>query len=138
MPLLMTFIVKTTFLTALPSTSWRENLFTGLLQLSTPSLECHYLLISTHPSDELDIDFTYCQGAPYLLMKMTTVKFQAIRAFNRIIHHNKNNLIPYKCSPNDIINGIEKVLNIICEVSKSAMSMLTMNLLSWTITSWHI
>jgi len=41
-------------------------------------------ILKTHPSDSLNIDFLYCQGAPYLLMKTAVIKFQAIQSFNRI------------------------------------------------------
>ena len=70
-------------------------------------------ILKTHPSDDLDIDFLYVQGAPYLLMKSAKIKFQAIQSFNRISKRNKKTLrITYKRGPNDIINGIEKVLTV--------------------------
>ena len=49
-------------------------------------------------------------------MKTKLIKFQAIQAFNRISRRtdrNNNHRISYKRGPNDIINGLEKVLNII-------------------------
>jgi hypothetical protein len=73
-------------------------------------------ILKTHPTDSLDIDFMYCQGAPYLLMKTQVIKFQAIQSFNRIIRiiqHNNSRRITYKRCPTDIINGIEKVLGLI-------------------------
>jgi hypothetical protein len=70
------------------------------------------IILKTHPTDVLDIDFMYCQGAPYLLMKTNKIKFQAIQSFNRISRRKKNTQrITYKRGPNDIINGVEKVLN---------------------------
>jgi hypothetical protein len=70
-------------------------------------------ILQTHPKDELDIDFCYIQGAPYLLIKSAVFKFQAIMTFNRIsriITKGKNKRITYKRGPNDIIKGIEKVI----------------------------
>ena len=37
-----------------------------------------------HPTDELDIDFLYTQGAPYVLSKTHKVKFQSVQCFNKI------------------------------------------------------
>ena len=72
-------------------------------------------ILKTHPSDDLDIDFMYVQGAPYLYMKTTTIKFQAIQSFNKISRKDKKNIkrITYKRGPKDIINSVEKVLGII-------------------------
>ena len=69
------------------------------------------LIQETHPSDNLDIDFLYCQGAPYLLIKSTTIKFQAIQTFNRISKSQKKGVrrVTYKRGPSDIIKGAEKV-----------------------------
>ena len=70
-------------------------------------------ILKTHPTDNLDIDLMYCQGAPYLLMKTAVVKFQAIQSFNRlsqIIQRSNLHRIVYKRGPTDIINGIKKVL----------------------------
>ena len=84
------------------------------VNISRP-IECVLLpphILKTHPSDSLDIDFMYCQGAPYLLMKTQVTKFQAIQSFNRIsriIQRTNSRRITYKRGPNDIINGIEKV-----------------------------
>ena len=57
------------------------------------------IILKTHPNDEIDIDFLYVQGAPYLLMKASTIKFQAIQAFNRISKRIKRNQIKitYNC-----------------------------------------
>jgi hypothetical protein len=58
----------------------------------------------------------YCQGAPYLLMKTSVIKFQAIQSFNRvsrIIQRTNTRRITYKWGPADIINGIEKVLGLL-------------------------
>ena len=72
------------------------------------------LIQETHPSDNLDIDFLYCQGAPYLLIKSTTIKFQAIQTFNRISKSQKEGArrVTYKRGPSDIIKGVEKVINL--------------------------
>ena len=73
-------------------------------------------ILKTHPTDNLDIDFMYCQGAPYLLMKTAVVKFRAIQSFNRvsrIIQRSNSRRITYKRGPMDIINGIEKVLGLL-------------------------
>ena len=71
------------------------------------------MILKTHPSEDLDIDFFYVQGAPYLFFKSTKIKFQANQAFNRISKRNKKTTrITYKRGPSDIINGIEKVLNV--------------------------
>ena len=74
-------------------------------------------ILKTHPSESPDIDFMYCQGAPYLLMKTAVIKFQAIQTFNRIsqiIQGTNSCRITIKRGPNDIINGIEKVLGLLC------------------------
>ena len=72
------------------------------------------LIQETHPSDNLDIDFLYCQGAPYLLIKSTTIKFQAIQTFNRISKSQKEGArrVTYKRGPSDIIKGVEKLINL--------------------------
>jgi hypothetical protein len=71
------------------------------------------IILKTHPSDDLDIDFLYVQGAPYLLMKSAKIKFHATQAFNRISKRTKKTLrTTYKRGPQDIINGIEKVLTV--------------------------
>ena len=67
------------------------------------------MILKTHPSEDLDIDFFHVQGAPYLFFKSTKIKFQATQAFNRISKRNKKSTrITYKRGPSDIINGIEK------------------------------
>jgi len=50
----------------------------------------------------------------YLIMKSTKIKFYATKAFNRSISKHKKNILrtTYKRGPKDIINGIEKVLNV--------------------------
>jgi hypothetical protein len=71
------------------------------------------IILKTHPSDDLDIDFLYVQGAPYLLMKSAKIKFHATQAFNRVSKRKKKTLrTTYKRGPQDIINGIEKVLTV--------------------------
>jgi hypothetical protein len=71
------------------------------------------IILKTHPSDDLDVDFLYIQGAPYLLMKSTKIKFHATQAFNRISKRKKKTIrTTYKRGPQDIINGIEKVLTV--------------------------
>ena len=71
------------------------------------------IILKTHPSDDLDVDFLYVQGAPYLLMKSTKIKVHATQAFNRISKRKKKTLrTTYKRGPQDIINGIEKVLTV--------------------------
>jgi hypothetical protein len=71
------------------------------------------IILKTHPSEDLDIDFFYVQGAPYLIIKSTTIKFHATQAFNRIsTRDKKTSRTTYKRGPQDIINGIEKVLTI--------------------------
>jgi len=42
------------------------------------------IVLKAYPSDALDVDFMYVQGAPYLLMKSTKVKFHATQTFNCI------------------------------------------------------
>ena len=71
------------------------------------------IILKAHPSDDLDIDFMYVQGAPYLLMKSNKIKFHATQTFNRIsTRKKKTQRITYKRGPQDIINGIEKVLTV--------------------------
>ena len=72
------------------------------------------LIQETHPSDNLDIDFLYCQGAPYLLIKSTTIKFQAIQTFNQISKSQKKGArrVTYKRGLSDIIKVVEKVINL--------------------------
>ena len=71
------------------------------------------IILKTHPTDSIDVDFLYCQGAPYLLIKSHLIKFQGILAFNRISKRNKKtSRITYKRGPKDIIIGIEKVLTV--------------------------
>jgi len=50
------------------------------------------IILKAHPSDDLDVDFMYVQGAPYLLMKSTKVKFHATQTFNRISTRKKKTL----------------------------------------------
>ena len=66
----------------------------------------------TLAKDNLDIDFLYCQGAPYLIMKSTTIKFQAIQTFNRISRSQKKGARrnTYKRGPSDILEKVEKSL----------------------------
>jgi hypothetical protein len=65
-----------------------------------------------HPTDELDIDFLYIQGARYLLTKSKSIKFQSIQSFNRISKRNKSTgRITYKRGPKAIIAGLKKVLD---------------------------
>ena len=73
------------------------------------------IVLQTHPSEDLDLDFLYVQGAPYLFIKSVSIKFQAILAFNKINRITKRNQrkVTYKRSPSDIINGIEKVLRLL-------------------------
>ena len=71
------------------------------------------IILKTHPSEDLDIDFFYVQGAPYLFIKSTKIKFHATQAFNRISKRKtKTTRTTYKRGPKDIINGIEKVLTV--------------------------
>ena len=42
------------------------------------------IILKTHPSEDLDVDLLYVQGAPYLFIKSTKIKFHATQAFNRI------------------------------------------------------
>jgi hypothetical protein len=71
------------------------------------------IILKTHPSEDLDIDFFYVQGAPYLFIKSTKIKFHATQAFNRISKRKtKTTRTTYKRGPTDIINGIEKVLTV--------------------------
>jgi hypothetical protein len=71
------------------------------------------IIMKTHPSDDLDIDFLHVQGAPCLLMKSTKFHFHATQAFNRISERKKKTLhTTYKRGPQDIINGVEKVLTV--------------------------
>ena len=71
------------------------------------------IIIKTHRSEDIDIDFLYVQGAPYLFIKSTKIKFHATQAFNRISKRNKKTTrTTYKRGPKDIINGIEKVLTV--------------------------
>jgi hypothetical protein len=70
-------------------------------------------ILKTHPSEDLDIDLFYVQGAPYLFIKSTKIKFHATQAFNRISKRKmKTTRTTYKKGPKDIINGIEKVLTV--------------------------
>ena len=74
------------------------------------------ITLEAHPTDILDIDFMYCQGAPYLLMRTKSIKFQAIQIFSRIskkINNTKSQRITYKRGTSDIIHGIEKILELI-------------------------
>ena len=72
------------------------------------------VILKTHPSEDLDIDFLYAQGATYLFInKSTKIKFHATQAFNRISKRTKKTTrTTYKRGPKDIINGIEKVLTV--------------------------
>ena len=71
------------------------------------------IILKSHPNEDLDIDFMYVQGAPYLLIKSVTIKFQAILAFNRISRKHKNKLkITYKRGPKDILRGVEKIISL--------------------------
>jgi len=47
------------------------------------------VIFKTHPSEDLDIDSFYVQGAPYLFFKSIKIKFQATQAFNHISKRNK-------------------------------------------------
>jgi len=68
-------------------------------------------LLKHYPTDELDIDFFYIQGAPYLLTKSKSIKFQSIQSFNRISKRNRSTgRITYKCDTNAIVAGLYKVL----------------------------
>ena len=72
------------------------------------------IILKTHPTDVLDIDFMYCQGAPYLFMKTTSIKFQAIQCFSRISKRVKRTQrTTYKRGLTDIIAGVEKVLGVL-------------------------
>jgi len=62
-----------------------------------------------HPTDELDIDFLYDQGAPYLLLKTQKIKFQSVQCFHKVSNKKKHK-ITYKRGPTDIINGVKKVI----------------------------
>ena len=73
------------------------------------------VILETRPSEALDIDFFYVQGAPYLIIKSVSIKFQGILAFNKINRITKQNQrkVTYKRGPSDIINGIEKILRLL-------------------------
>ncbi|GFH62209.1 hypothetical protein CTEN210_18685 [Chaetoceros tenuissimus] len=66
-------------------------------------------LVKHHPTEELDTDFMYVQGGPYLVTKGQGTKFRAIQSFNRISKRDKNGKIQYKRGPTAVINGIKKV-----------------------------
>ena len=66
-------------------------------------------LFEHHPDDELDIDFLYIQGAPYLLSKTHKIKFQAVQCFNKISNKVKERTT-YKRGPKEIIAGLKKVI----------------------------
>jgi hypothetical protein len=71
------------------------------------------IILKTHLLEDLDIDFLYVQGAPYLFIKSTKIKFHATQALNRISKRKtKTTRSKYKRGPKDIINGIEKVLTV--------------------------
>ena len=83
-----------------------------------PRVELPLPLLKHHPSDELDIDFLYIQGAPYLLTKTRKIKFQSVQCFNRISSTIKSKpksqqqRITYKRGPKEIIAGIKKVIDL--------------------------
>ena len=72
------------------------------------------IILKTHPSEDLDVNSFYVQGAPYLFIyKSIKIKLHATQAFNHISKRNKKTTrTTYKRGPNDIINGIEKVLTV--------------------------
>ena len=72
------------------------------------------IILETHPTDELDIDFLYVQGAPYLLVKSQLIKFQGILSFNKISRIIKKKKVKnsYKRGPKDIITGLEKIIRL--------------------------
>ena len=71
-------------------------------------------LLKHHPTDELDIDFLYTQGAPYVLLSKThKVKFQSVQCFNKIsTQKKKTQYTTYKWGPKEIIAGIKKVIQL--------------------------
>lgn len=66
-------------------------------------------LVTNHPKEQLDTDFMYVQGAPYLVTKGQGTKFRTIQTFNRISKRNKHGKITYKRGPTAVIAGIKKV-----------------------------
>jgi len=73
------------------------------------------VILQTHPSEDLDIDFFYVQGAPDLIIKSVSITFQVILAFNKINRITKQNQrkVTYKRGPSEIINDIEKILRLL-------------------------
>ena len=78
---------------------------------NVPRVQIPAPLLQHHPTDELDIDFLYIQGTPYLLSKTHKIKFQAIQCFSKI-HNRKKNKLTYKRGPKDIIMGVKKMIKV--------------------------
>jgi hypothetical protein len=77
-----------------------------------PRINIDAPLLAKDRFDELDIDFMYVQGKPYLLTLSRNIIFQTMQSFNRISKINKNKKITYCRGRKDIIQGLNKVLQL--------------------------
>jgi len=79
---------------------------------NVPRINIDAPLLAKNRFDELDVDFMYVQGKPYLITLTRKILFQTLQSFNRISKIGKNKKITYRRGRKDIIEGINKVLKL--------------------------
>ena len=77
-----------------------------------PRINIDAPLLAKDRFDDLDADFMYVQGKPYLLTLTRKILFQTLQSFNRISKIGKNKKITYCRGRADMIDGINKVIGL--------------------------
>ena len=78
-----------------------------------PRININAPLLAKDRFDDLDADFMYVQGKPYLITLSRKIIFQTMQSFNRISKIDKNNKkITYRRGRKDIIEGLNKVIKL--------------------------
>ena len=77
-----------------------------------PRINIDAPLLTKDRFDDLDVDFMYVQGKPYLLTLSRKNIFQTMQSFNRISKITKNKKITYRRGKKDIVEGLNKVIKL--------------------------
>ena len=81
-----------------------------------PRINIEAPLLAKDRFDDLDVDFMYVQGKPYLLTSSRKIIFQTMQSFNRISKIAKNKKITYRRGKKDIIEGLNKVIKLYTDI----------------------
>ena len=85
----------------------KKKLFDNIQRIQIPAP-----LLQKHKFDDLDVDFMFCNGKPFLVTLSRNILFQALQSFHRISKVDKrSNRVTYQRGKRDIVAGINRVLH---------------------------